>query len=339
MAGSLDGLVVTYVGSSLGVPANPNGGNNFYAGVPQLTNVFARAQRPVTLPANGLVHVEFDMLCNYLGTGTPTNNIGSFSLQPSASATYPDLLARWPVGATFPPATFDADLVAGPGGGVQGPVGDPAFQGLPVNVWHRWGCAFNLVTGTYVSFSITNGATNVTTHFTPSAPILLPNPGTTPVTDFRFFTGGSQNLLALDNFVITYGANYGTFGSGCAGSNGAPMLTGNGVPSLGSNFAVTLGNLPLSLGFMATGFSNTGAFGGSIPLPFALGSQGFPGCDLLVDPVGVTFLIGSNGSATWNFNIPNNMAFAGMQFFNQGVSIDTLPAAAFTNGGGGVIGL
>ncbi|MCA8964603.1 MAG: hypothetical protein KDC48_06945 [Planctomycetes bacterium] len=339
VAGSLDGLVVTYAGNTLGVPANPNGGNNFYAGISQLTLVYARAQRPVTLPANGVVHVEFDMLCNYMGTGTPSNNIGSFSLQPSATATYPNLLARWPVGAVFPPPTFDADLVAGPGAGTQGPVGDPAFQNLASNVWHRWGCTFDLTAGTYVSFSITDGSTNVTTNFTPPTPILLPNPGTTPVTDFRFFTGGSENLFAIDNFVITYGANYDTFGSGCAGSNGAPTLAGNGYPTLGSAFTVTLGNLPLSLGFMATGFSNTTAFGGGIALPYSLTPQGFPGCDLLVDPIAVQFLVGANNSATWTFNIPNNTVFAGTAFYNQGVSLDSVPAAAFTNGGGGVIGL
>lgn len=339
VAGSLDGLVVTYAGNTLGVPANPNGGNNFYAGISQLTNIFARAQRPVTLPANGIVRVEFDMLCNYMGTGTPANNIGSFSLQPSATATYPNLLARWPVGTVFPAATFDADIVTGPGAGVQGPIGDPAFQALPVNVWHRWGCTFDLNAGTYVSFSITNGSTNTTTHFTAPAGLLLPNPGTTPLTDFRFFTGGSENLFALDNFTMTYGATYAPFGSGCAGSTGVPTLTGNGLPTLGSAFTVTLGNLPLSLGVMATGFSNTAAFGGSVPLPFSLTPQGFPGCDLLVDPIAVQFLLGSGGSATWTFNIPNNTVFAGIAFYNQGISLDSVPAASFTNGGAGIIGL
>ena len=339
VAGSLDGLVVTYAGNTLNVPTNPNGGNNFYAGISQLTNIFARAQRPVTLPANGLVRVEFDMLCNYISTGTPANNIGSFSLQPSGTATYPNLLARWPVGTTSPAAAFDADIVTGPGAGVQGAIGDPAFQGLATNVWHRWGVTFDLVAGTYVSFSITNGVTNVTTHFTPATPLLLPNPGTTPLTDFRFFTGGSNNLFAIDNFVLTYGAGYNSFGSGCAGSNGAPTLTGNGLPTLGSAYTVTLGNLPLSLGFMATGFSNTTAFGGAFALPFSLAPQGFPGCDLLVDPVAVQFLVGSGNSATWTFNIPNNTVFAGTKFYNQGVSLDTVPAAAFTNGGAGVIGL
>src|SRR5690606_17628713 len=72
VAGSIDGLVVTYAGNTLGVPVNPNGGNNFYAGISQLTLLYARAERPVTLPANGIVHVAFDMLCNYTGVGTPS---------------------------------------------------------------------------------------------------------------------------------------------------------------------------------------------------------------------------------------------------------------------------
>jgi hypothetical protein len=71
VAGSLDGLVATYAGNPWGVPANPNGGNNFWAGVSQATNIFARSQRNVTVSTNSRVYVQFDVMCNYLGTATP----------------------------------------------------------------------------------------------------------------------------------------------------------------------------------------------------------------------------------------------------------------------------
>lgn len=342
VANTVDGAVYTYAGNPLGVPVNPNGGSQFYAGVSvsiaAVTN-FSRAERPITVITNGTMSVEFDVCCNYIGTGTPTNNIGSFSLQPSAAATYPNILARWPTGVTNPPTGWNADIVQGPGVGTQVLLTDPAFQNLAPNVWHRWGVTFDLTAGTYTEFRITNGVTNTTTVFVPPTPIPLPNPGTTPLTAFRFFVGGLDNLMAIDNFVLTYGSSYSSFGAGCAGSAGAPTLTGNGSPRLGSAFTVTLGNLPLNVAFMATGFSNTAAFGGGVLLPLSLAGQGFPGCDLLVDPVATQVLIGTGGSATWNFQTPTSPAFAGLRFYNQGISLDTVPAAAFTNGGAAVIGL
>lgn len=341
VAGSLDCKIYTYAGNVLNVPANPNGGNNFYAGVSQLTNVFARGQRPVTLPANGRVYIQFDILCNYTGTGTPANNIGSFSLQPSTTSVFTNLVARWPTGTTFPPATFDLDIVPGPTAtAVPVAIGSPAFQGLAVGVWHTIGQTIDLSTGAHIDFRITNGVTNVTTTFVPPVPIVLPGQGLPTPTDFRFFAGGSENLFAVDNVTITQGASYRTFGAGCAGSLGVPSLAAapGSSPTIGTTMQVALGNLPLSLAVMATGFSNTVA-AGSLPLPFSLASSGFPGCDLLVDPLVTQFLIGSGNAATWNFTIPLDNSFVGMSLFNQGVSLDTTAAgAAFSNGGSMVIG-
>lgn len=342
VAGSLDCKIYTYAGNVLNVPANPNGGNNFYAGVSQLTNVFARGQRAVTLPANGRVYIQFDILCNYTGTGTPANNIGSFSLQPSATNQYVNLVARWPTGVTFPPATWNADVIVGPTAtGTTTVLPDPAFQNLAVGVWHSWGCTIDLTTGNHVEFRITNGVTNVTTTYVPPTPLALPNQFLATPTDFRFFAGGSDNLFAVDNFTITYGASYNTFGAGCAGSMGVPTLAAapGSLPRLGNTLQVDLGNLPLGLGVMATGFSNTLAFG-SVPLPYSLASSGFPGCDLLVDPMAVQFLIGVGNTVTWSFTVPNNTAFAGIELFNQGISLDNTPAgASFSNGGRCVLGL
>jgi len=344
VAGSLDWNVVTYAGNSLGVPQNANGGANFIAGVSQLTNIFARTQRPITLPTSGRIYIQYDVLCNYRGTGTPTNNIGSFSFQPSTNATYVNLLAAWPTGATFPPPTWDANVVAGTGtiGTTTTTVlGDPAFQNLPVNVWHTWGCTIDMTAGVHVDFRITNGATNVTTVFVPSTPILLPVAGS-PIlpTDFRFFAGGSENLFAIDNVKIAWGASFETFGTGCAGSMGVPALQAAGgvMPRLGAAFGVELTNLPNNLGIFTTGFSNTVAFG-SVALPFSLAGSGFPGCTLLVDPLVGQFLVGVNNVATWSLAVPANASFVGLAFYHQGVSLDPAsPGAAFSNGGRTLVG-
>lgn len=344
VTGSLDWNVITYTGNALGVPQNTNGGNNFIAGVSQLTNIFARCQRNITLPSSGRVYIQYDVLCNYMGTGTPANNIGSFSFQPSTNATYVNLLARWPVGATAPPPTWDADVVAGTGTigtTTTVAVGDPAFQNLPVNVWHTWGCTIDMTAGVHVDFRIRNGSTGIWTTFVPTTPVLLPVAGSAILpTDFRFFAGGSENLFAIDNVLIAYGATFNTFGSGCAGSLGVPTLTasGSGSPQIGTTFSIDFNNLPNGVGILTTGFSNTVAFG-SVPLPFALAGNGFPGCDLLVDPLVGQFLVGAGNTATWSLAIPNSTSYVGLSFYHQGVALDNVaPFAAFSAGARTLVG-
>lgn len=341
VAGSIDASIYTYAGNALGIPANPSGGANFYAGR-ALTSSPARSQRLISLPTNCRVLIEFDVLCTYAGVAAaPPNNIGSFSFQPSASAFYVNLLARWPTGVTNPPATWNADFVDGAGAQVAVP--DPAFQNLATNVWHRWGCVADLATREYVSFRITDGTTGVTTVYTP-APGTLPLPlaatGTFP-TDFRLFTGGADDVFAVDNLVIDYAAEYTAYGSGgCSGSLGVPTLVAapGSRPTLGSAFQVVVGNLPLNAAILITGFSNTTALGGAFALPLNLVVFGFPGCNLLADPVSSIFLVGAGNAASWTLNIPNNTSYLGIVFFNQGFSLDTSPALAVTDGRKACIG-
>ncbi|MBM4060833.1 MAG: hypothetical protein FJ265_07025 [Planctomycetes bacterium] len=342
VAGSTDGLVFTYAGNTLNVPANPNGGANFYAGAAAGGTAYARAQRATTYPANNLVYVQFDVLCKYTGTVVQTNNIGSFSFQPSTTNVYVNLLARWPTPLTFPPATWNADYVLGPTlTGTQSVLPDPAFQNLAVDVWHTWGCTADLTTGTYLDFRIRNGVTNTWTVYTPPTPLALPGQGAPLPAEFRFFGGGTVvgNVFAVDNFIIT-GALYTQYGTGCPGALGVPALgpAPASMPLAGATFSAELRNLPLGLGIIATGFSNTLAYG-SIPLPMSLAPYGFPGCDLLADPLTTTFLIGAGNTATWPFAIPVTPNFVGLTLYQQGISIDTGPAgAAFGNGARLIVG-
>lgn len=345
VAGSIDGALYTYAGNPHGVPQNPLGGANFWAGASQGGTALARSQRAFTLPA-GRVYIEFDVCCNYTGTVTPVNNIGSFSFQPSTGSIYVNLVAAWPVGVVFPPTTWDANVISGtatPPTTATTVLGDPAFQNLAVGVWHRWGCTIDLATGVHVDFRITNGVTGITTVHVPAAPLLLPlsSIGAPLPTDFRFFGGGGLgNVFAIDNFTITYGAEYTTFGAGCPGALGVPTLAASpgSVPGLGTTLSVDLGNLPVGIGIMITGLSNTLA-GGSLPLPLSLASVGWPGCDLLVDPLVTSTLVGTGTSATWTLAIPNQASLVGFELFNQGASLDTGPAGlAFSNGGRARVG-
>jgi len=348
IAGSADGSFFTYAGNTIGVPTNVNGGAIFYAGI-GVTGP-CRSQRNVTPPTNSRCVVQFDVLCNYTGTGVPINNIGGVSLQPSAVITpqfptasvFSNLVAAWPAVMTVP-LTWNANVSFGPTlAGVVTMLPDPAFQNLDVNVWHTWGTTIDFRTKEYINFTIRNGTTGITTVYTPVPPVPLNNQASTFIpTDFRLFTGNIGNLFAIDNFTVTYGATYDLFGAGCAGAMGVPTLapqTGSS-PTIGTTLNVDLGNLPLSLAVMCTGFSNTLALG-SIPLPFDLTGSGFPGCNLLVDPLVTQFLFGASNTATWSLAIPLSNTFNGLELFQQGLSLDTGPTgAAFSNGGRCVIGL
>jgi hypothetical protein len=339
VAGSIDGGLFTYAGNSLGVPVNPNGGASFWGGLTAGGTAFARSQRPLSLPGSR-IKVEYDVCCNYLGTVVPTNNIGSFSFQPSTNAIYVNLLAAYPLGAPFPPTVWEADVVTRgvtPPGTVTTVLPDPAFQNLAMNVWHHWAVTIDLVAGTHESFSITNGVTNVTTTYVPPTPLLLPiapGLGAPLPTDLRLFAGGTAagNVFAVDNLRITYAAAYTAYGAGCPGALGVPTLLATSLPVLGGNLSVTMGNLPFGVGIMITGFSNT-LLGGAIPLPFPLASIGFPGCNLLADPIATETVAGAPPSAVWNLAIPSTTTLLGAVLYQQGASLDSGPAfLAFSAG-------
>jgi hypothetical protein len=329
VAGSVDGAAYTYAGNTLGIPVNGNGGANFWAGVSLGGTSLARSQRTISIPSTCLVQIEFDVCCSYNGTVTPANNLGSFSFQPSTTARYPNLVARWPATVTLPPTTWNADVVVGPtAAGAVIAFPDPNFAGLAVNVWHRWGCVISLVTNEYVQFKITNGSTNVTTIYTPGPGAMpLPNPTGTLPTDFRLFGGGGAgNIFAVDNFTVDYYGGFSVYGGGCPGSLGTPTLAAaaGSRPALGTTFTTDIGNLPLSVAIIAVGFSDTLALG-ALPLPFSLANFGMPGCDLLADPVSTTFLGGVGNTVSWNLTIPANTAYLGFVLFDQAFSLD--PAA------------
>jgi hypothetical protein len=326
VTGSIDGNCFTYAGNTIGVPVNATGGANFWAGASGGGTAFARSEKAITIPANCQVRIDFDICCRYTGTVVPANNIGSVSFQPSATSRVPILLARFPTPLAFPPSGWNADVTLGPTvAGAQTTFPDPNYLNLPFDVWHRWGCTIDLTTAEYVEFRLTNGATSVTTVYTPlpGAMLLTNSVATAMPTAFRMFCGGGLgNVFAIDNLLIVHSASYAAYGTGCVGTAGTPALaaaTGS-RPVLGGTFQAVLSNLPLSIGIVSTGFNDTNS--GPFVLPFDLTPLGLTGCTLFAEVFGTQFLVGSGGSATWSIGLPNSTTYLGAQFYNQGFSLD-----------------
>jgi hypothetical protein len=116
-------------------------------------------------------------------------------------------------------------------------------------------------------------------------------------------------------------ASYTVFGAGCAGTAGVPTNTISAPPQLGTSPSITFGNLPApNVVAVALGLSNTQY--GALPLPFDLGVLGAPGCDARVSLDATLGVVGSAGTASLVFPIPNNPVFVGFVFHTQALVLD-----------------
>ena len=210
---SHDGLVYTYAGNALGIPANPSGGGQQFAGVTGgLADpvAFARAQRDLAYGAGtGVWTISFDIAATYLGVLPSADNIGSFSTQLfPGEATYislvtwtdPDTATNWDASYVW----FDTQ-----GNQVTDLIDDPGFQGLDTEHWYRWSTTFNLDTNQILQVSMTDLTTNITSTSSPSGRYLEGGAagGTPPPSGFRLFggsnvAGAEGNTLAFDNVDI-----------------------------------------------------------------------------------------------------------------------------------------
>lgn len=153
---------------------------------------------------------------------------------------------------------------------------------------------------------------------------------------------GGDILMANALLYVAGGASYRPFGAGCMGSAGIPTLAAvsGSVPALGRTLQLAIGNLPVGAALVTMGFSNTTY--GPFTLPLALAPYGMPGCNLLVDPLANSFVLGAGTTANWSLGIPNNARFLGTEFFNQALSLDppaNVTGLAASNGGRGTVGL
>jgi hypothetical protein len=160
--------------------------------------------------------------------------------------------------------------------------------------------------------------------------VIHPSPTTAPGIARTALFGGTPLTPRQWNGAFHYTkvslnaqGGYGVFGLGCAGSAGVPGNVVRTPPAIGTTMAVDLTNLAQDLVLYFWGFSNlTSSFG---PLPLDLTPLGAPGCALRTSFDAPTVLVGTAGTASFQFAIPNNPALLAIQFFTQGMSID--PAA------------
>src|SRR5690606_33933203 len=96
VVGSADFLAYTYMDNALGIPQNPEGGDQFVAGEGAASPAAARAQRDITWPT-GTVEVTYDLLAAYTDPAgvDPTNNVGRFSIQPYPGSASAIVLSSW----------------------------------------------------------------------------------------------------------------------------------------------------------------------------------------------------------------------------------------------------
>jgi hypothetical protein len=137
---------------------------------------------------------------------------------------------------------------------------------------------------------------------------------------------GARGIVLADHQagLRLYGefAKWESVGAGCVGGNGTPALQLTSPASLGSTYALAVSNLASGLAFMATGLGQQ-----NLPLqPFGLGFGA--GCNLLVTTEAVQFVVQAGGTASWSMVVPNAVAFAGVNLWNQVVEIGVVSAVS-----------
>jgi len=196
-------MVYTYAGNPYGIPQNPNGGDQFLNGLSQGGTAYARAQHDYNWAAETIVTIGFDMCVKFTGVTPATDNIGSWSMQDSATATYIQSLYTWvdythPV--TYRAGYFTNEVQTAPGAFPSG-----EWEALLTDHWYRQTVTVDFSTWLVTQCTIQD--------LTIGGPVHTANPEgwhfiryTTPVmpTAFRFFTGGTTagNLTAWDNLSI-----------------------------------------------------------------------------------------------------------------------------------------
>ncbi len=201
--------VYTYTDNALGVASNPNGSSQFIGGLS--TGAPQRAQHAVDFSAGGEWTATWDVLGKFNGTLPTADNLGSFSLQPSATSRFWQQIMQW--GSNTPTATqFNVNYgVFGSEDGAaitfQSP--GPAWVNVPVNHWIRQSTRWSFATNRLLSVSIqdiTAGTEAVTVDVSGLDWYLQGGSdggGRALPTNIRTFaSGNSGNVSAWDNIDV-----------------------------------------------------------------------------------------------------------------------------------------
>ncbi|MCC6659326.1 MAG: PEP-CTERM sorting domain-containing protein [Phycisphaerales bacterium] len=210
VSGSTDGVVFTYANNAWGFVTNPTGGAQFAAVRNSGAAGFGRAQHAYAF-GNQQYTMAFDICMDRFGGVLPAiNNLGSVSLQSSATARFFQTLYTWDDVNTG--NAFDGNYVFFNAAGVQqaNTLPGPEWDALRLNTWYRQSTTWDFTTNQVLSVSIDNlhdaaAATVVDVsalgwYLAGGAAPTQPLP-----TDVRFFAGGGANnvhIVGFDNFSI-----------------------------------------------------------------------------------------------------------------------------------------
>jgi hypothetical protein len=136
-------------------------------------------------------------------------------------------------------------------------------------------------------------------------------------------------------------AGWTTYGNGCQGTLGIPVLRPYtaSLPIIGGTFWLDLFGVASNVAAISFGFSSMLWNGNT--LPFDLGAIGMTGCTLHASPDVVLFAPVFAGRATRGWVLPNNTSLIGIRFYNQGFVLDpgiNPTGATVSNAGAGIIG-
>lgn len=202
----VDHNVYTYAGNAPGFVAHPTGGGaQFAGGISQGGTLLARAEHAEDFTTSNVWTVSLDFAALYNGTPPSAQNLGSFSLQPSATARFFQSLYTWEDVAV--PTTFDANYLFFDAAGVASlaTLPGPEWNALVVNHWYRSSTTWDFSTNTILSVSITDLHTGTTATVNPTGWFLAGGASPTqPLpTAFRLFAGGAAgNTMGWDNLSV-----------------------------------------------------------------------------------------------------------------------------------------
>jgi hypothetical protein len=213
VTGTQDATVHTYAGNVFGFATNPTGGAQF--AVTRFANANpARGQHAFNFQANTVYTAAYDFCADRFGGGLPaSNNIGSFSLQNSATARFFQSLFIWDDLNTG--NAMDANYIYFDAAGVQnaasGLTPGAAWDALRLNTWYRMSTTFDFASNRILAVSIDNlhDAAPATVLDTSALGWYMAG-GASPAqplpTDFRIFgsgAGDNVNQVGWDNISIS----------------------------------------------------------------------------------------------------------------------------------------
>ncbi|MHC5066857.1 MAG: CARDB domain-containing protein, partial [Planctomycetota bacterium] len=130
--------------------------------------------------------------------------------------------------------------------------------------------------------------------------------------------------MALASQTLAQAPRVSSFGTGCAGSTGTPILAPQlrELPQIGWEFGVEiLSGPPTGFAVGILGTFDTPIPGGLRP-PVDLAILGMPGCTLYTGIQRQFGLLFSGGRATWSIDLPWDVSFLGYTFYQQGLVLD-----------------